>query len=70
MYDLSVPHSSIFIWFISWQSASGFYRNTLVFVLTQVHETTFQDDPARSALKSSGELEGGTYRAGHISEQV
>lgn len=38
------------------------------FVLTQIHEAIFQDDPARSALKSSGELLGGMYRVGHSSE--
>ena len=69
MYDLSIClHSvALFIWYIS--SICGVYRNiSLGFVLAQIHEVTFQDDPPRSALKSSGELERGTYRAGHTSE--
>lgn len=69
MIYLSIQCSSIFIWYISWQSVLGFYRNiSLVFVLTQIREATFQDDSPRSAQKSSGELEGGMYREGHTSE--
>lgn len=60
---------SVALYSPSVRSVCGVYRNiSLGFVLTQVHEAAFQEDPARRALRSHGELEGGRHRAGHASD--